>query len=458
MGVALHPHLEGPLAPIRSEDDFELRITGRIPEALQGTFYRNGPNPQFDPTGAYHAFIGDGMLHAFFLADGRARYRNRWVRTPRWRAENAAGRPLFGNMGMPHDPSVAGIPSGTANTHIVWHAGKLLALQEQSEPFAIDPVSLDALGFLETGGKFTAHPKRDPASGELVWFGYSVGEKVLNDLIDYGVTDASGRVTRRERFAAPYCAMVHDFMVTERHVLFPVLPLTGDLERAKTGRPAYAWEPEKGAFIGVMERSASVDTLRWFEIEPAYVFHPMNAWEEGERIHCELMEYPTPPLFPRTDGTLGPYTPARLTRWTLDVGSASQTAKREPLDDLAGEFPRFDERRAGLPYRHGWYGANLDAQSPFNLDRVVHLDLRTGKRSVRTFASGDSVGEPVFVPRAPDAAEGDGYVLVLVHRAADDVSDLLILHAQDIAGEPAAALHVPRRIPAGFHGSWVPAR
>ncbi len=306
MTVALHPHLAGTLAPIRSEDDFELRVSGRIPEGLEGAFYRNGPNPQLDPTGPYHVFIGDGMLHAFFLEGGRARSRNRWLRTPRWCAERAAGRPLCGNLGMPHDPSVAGIPSGTANTNVVHHGGKLLALQEQSEPFEVDAGSLASRGFLQTGGKLTAHPKRDPETGELIWFAYSVGEQPLNHWIDYGVSDAGGRITRRDRFAAPYCSMVHDFMVTRRHVLFPVLPLTGDLERAKSGRPAYAWEPEKGAFIGVMERGGRVDRLRWFEIEPAYVFHPMNAWEEGGRIHCELMEYPTPPLFPRTDGTLGP--------------------------------------------------------------------------------------------------------------------------------------------------------
>src|SRR3954449_1725514 len=139
----VHPHLAGVLAPVRTEDDFELEVVGRIPDALAGAYYRNGPNPQFDPQGVYYGFLGDGMIHGFFLepnkAGGRARYRNRWVRTPRWQAENKAGRQLFGYFGDPSDPSVADVNRGTANTNIVHHAGKLMALSEQCEPFELDP-------------------------------------------------------------------------------------------------------------------------------------------------------------------------------------------------------------------------------------------------------------------------------------------------------------------------------
>lgn len=451
----LHPHLTGGLAPVRSENDFELKVKGRIPDGLNGAFYRNGPNPQFDPAGPYHAFIGDGMIHGFFLENGKARYRNRWIRTPRWQAEHRAGRALFGGMGMPSDPLVSTVPSGGANTNIVHHAGHLLALQEQSEPFEMDPQSLEGGYYLATGGKFTAHPKMDPETGEMVWFAYGAGPQPLNNMIDYGVTDATGKVTRRDRFAAPFSSMVHDFMVTRNYVMFPILPLTGDFERAKRGLPAYAWEPAKGAFIGVMRRDATVDTIRWFEIEPNYVFHPMNAWEDGETLHCELMEYPNAPLFPNVDGSPGKQTEAKLTRWTLDLASNSNQAKREQIDDLSGEFPRFDERLAGLPYRHGWYAANLGSKNPLVFNSVAHIDLKTGKRAVRTFDPGDFVGEPIFVPRSKSAAEGDGYLLALVYRAASDQSELMILNAQDITGEPEAVLSLPRRVPAGFHGNWV---
>jgi carotenoid cleavage dioxygenase-like enzyme len=471
----IHPHLSGVLAPVRTEDDFELEVVGRIPDALAGTYYRNGPNPQFDPRGAYLSIFGDGMIHGFFLepdkdggrahagcADGgrnlggRARYRNRWVRTPRWQAENKAGRPLFGFPGAPTDPSVADVPRGVANTNIVHHAGKLMALHEQSEPFAIDPQGLERGDFLNTGGKFTAHPKLDRETGEMVWFGYFAGSQRLSNLIDYGVSDRTGKVLRRDRFAAPYASVIHDFMVTQNYVMFPVLPLTGDVQRAMKGLPPWAWEPVKGAFIGVMKRNARVDSIRWFEIEPIFVLHSMNAWEDGRTIHCELMEYPNAPVFPNADGSPGTDAQATLTRWTIDLAGNTNRAKRQQLDDLSSEMPRFDERRAGLPYRHGWFLANTgNKDQPFNT--IAHIDLKTGKRETRTLNPGDAADEPVFVPRCAAAPEGDGYVIALVYRAATNTSDLLILNAQDIDGEPAAVLKLPRRVPSGFHGNFVAA-
>jgi carotenoid cleavage dioxygenase len=463
-GQPTSPHLEGNLAPIRTEDDFELKVRGRIPDGLRGALYRNGPNPQFDPGANYHAFIGDGMIHGFWIGENqRAHYRNRYVRTDRWTAENAAGRKLFGGMGLPSDPSVENIHPGGANTNIVHHAGKLMALQEGSNPFEMDKATLASKGWVETGGRFTAHPKMDPETGEMVWFAYSSGENPLNPYLDYGVTSADGKVVRRDKFKAPYCSMVHDFFVTQNYALFPILPLTGDMERAKRGGPAFAWEPEKGAYVGVMKRNASVDMIRWIEVDPVYVFHPMNAWEDGDTIHIETMEYKTAPLFPNADGSPGEDSVAPLVRWTIDLADPAARVKRTQLDDLTGEFPRFDERRAGLPYRHGWYAASTettgeDGEKILSFDSIAHVDLKTGRRAVHRFGKGDTVGEPIFVPRTSDAPEGDGYVLTIVHRAADNRSDLVILNAQDMAGEPQAVLELPRRVPAGFHGNWVNAK
>ena len=459
-GQTVNPHLSGNLAPILSEDDFDLTVEGQIPANMHGAYYRNGPNPQFEPRGQYHAFVGDGMIHGFFLDpdSNTARYRNRWVRTPRWQTEHTAGRALFGGFGgRDSDPSVANIHSGGANTNIVWHAGKLMALQEQSEPFALDPRNLEDGGFMNTGGKFTAHPKIDPETGEMVWFAYSAGPQPLTNLIDYGVTDKAGNVTRRDRFEAPYASMMHDFMVTRNYVLFPILPLSMDMGRAMKGMPPIAWEPGKGAFVGVMKRNASVDTIHWFEMDPNYVFHPMNAWEEGSKIHCELMEYDTAPLFPMADGSRPRHAEAFLTRWTIDMDAPTNRVKQEKLDDLYSEFPRLDERFAGLPYRHGWYVANVGHRNPLIFNSIAHVDLKTGKRTVMTVGPGDSVGEPIFVPRSAAAPEGDGHLIVLVHRAATNTSELMILNAQDIAGKPEAVLKLPRRVSAGFHGNWAAA-
>jgi carotenoid cleavage dioxygenase len=144
-----------------------------------------------------------------------------------------------------------------------------------------------------------------------------------------------------------------------------------------------------------------------------------------------------------------------MVRWTINLGDRAARVIRTPLSDLVGEFPRIDERFAGLPYRHYWQAANVDLRETLLFDSLAHMDLQTKRETVRRFSGGDSVGEPIFVPRSAEAPEGDGWILALVHRAAQMRSDLLILNAQDIAGEPEAVLELPCRVPAGFHGSWV---
>src|SRR5262245_11905586 len=348
----------GNWAPVREErDDYALPIKGELPRELCGTLFRNGPNPQFDTPDA-HWFVGDGMLHAFTLDSGRASYRNRWVRTPKFLAEHDAGRAIWSGKGFSGQkvldaPPTAIKDAGVANTNVIWHAGKLLALEEAHLPTEIDPKTLATRGYLDYAGRvaepMTAHPKVDPVTGELIFFGYSATGP-LSAGMTYGAIAASGVVNRFERFEAPYASMVHDFIVTEHYVLFPVLPLTGSLERAMTGRPAYAWEPAKGAYVGVMKRDGSTKDIRWFRGEACYVFHTMNAWEEGDLIVADVMQREAPALFPTADGKPidAEKQIARLARWTFNLADGSDTFTRVYLDDLQAEFPRIDDRRAGL--------------------------------------------------------------------------------------------------------------
>ncbi len=459
------PFLSGNFAPLSFEADaHDLPVRGEVPRDLRGTLFRIGPNPQFAPRDAdYHWFIGDGMVHAFHVESGRVSYRNRWVQTPKYLAERAAHRALHGSWGNPTtaDPSVIGQDGGVANTNIVHHAGKLLALEEQHPPFAVDAGTLASQGYWDfagalAAGRFTAHPKIDPGTGEMVFFGYSVGGFFTTTIV-WGVIDQAGRLVRQEMFEAPYSAMLHDFLVTKNHVLFPIFPLTGSLERAMAGQPAFAWEPEKGVHVGVMNRNGGAPTLRWFRCDPCYVFHGMNAYEEGNTLVAHVMQYQAPPLFSDASGVPldSSETVARLHRWTFDLGAASDAFRREPLDDLPADFPRLDERYSLHPYRHGYYAAADGKKSAGVFDLLVHFDLETGKRALYRVAAGDAFSEPVFVPRGASAPAGDGYLLATIHRAAEKRSDFAIFDASALEDGPLALVELSHRVPFGFHGNWL---
>jgi len=454
--------VRGNVAPIPFECDAPfLKVTGDLPRELNGTLYRNGPNPQFEAPGA-HWFVGDGMLHAFHLENGRAAYRNRWVRTPKWLAEHDAGRALFGGFGRKLPDAPASLTDGgVANTNIIFHAGRLLALEEAHLPTEIEPATLKTRGYCDydgaIAGPFTAHPKIDPKTGELVFFGYNASGP-LSPTLSFGSVNSAGRVTRFDRFEAPYASMVHDFIVTENHLLFPILPITGSMTRALAGKPPYAWEPEKGAYVGVMKRDGSATEILWFRGENCYVFHVMNAWEDGLRIIADVMQFEEAPLFPHPNGR--PTDPiksrARLCRWTFDLAGNSDRFAQTYLDDLTGEFPRIDDRRAGLLSHHGWYAcASADVPTQFALAGIAHVD-GSGKRLGKyLLGGGDTISEPVFVARGNDATEGDGWLLAVVWRAAENVSDLAVFNATDIEPGPVALVHLGHRVPDGFHGNWV---
>jgi len=452
------PFLSGNYAPLLIEGDaFDLPIEGELPRELHGTLYRNGPNPQFAPRGRHHWFDGDGMIHAFRLRDGRASYRNRWVRTQRFARERAAGESLFGGIAdmAQTDPRVAGIPANAANTNIVWHAGRLLALWEAGPPHALDPHTLDTFGPHDFAGRLTgamtAHPKLDPETGEMHFFGYDFAPPFLR----YHVADAQGRLVRSIEIDVPWASMMHDFVITQRYVVFLVFPATLRLEHIeRTGSPV-GWEPELGARIGVMPRGGVSADVRWFEIEPCYAFHPMNAWDDGERVVTEVCRYPRLPLFDGA-GTQGlEDLDAKLTRWTLDL--AGGVAKEELVDDVAVEFPRLDERRAGLRYRHGYAAGIQPTDGGARLvNAIFHFDLAAGTRRQHVLPPHDVAGEPIFVPRHAGAEEGDGWLLSVVYRGEERRSDLLVLDANDVARAPLATVRLSHRVPFGFHGNWAP--
>jgi carotenoid cleavage dioxygenase len=466
------PYLNGYYAPVsRESDEPQLRISGELPKELRGTLYRNGPNPQFAPRGPYHWFGGDGMIHAFHIDDGRASYMNRWVRTPKWQVEHDAGEALIGSFGNPRDtdPRFFGLNSTVANTNIVWHAGRLMTLEEGHAPFLLDPASLKSPtlngGYETYGGKakgpFTAHPKFDSTTGEMIFFGYGA-KGPFTPFVSLHTADINGAITRAEMLETPFPSMVHDFAVTRNWIIVPNFPLTGSMERAMSGKPAFAWEPDKGTHIAFIPRNGTVADTKWVTAPACYVFHAMNHYETADgRIVIDVMKYDVAPLFPLPDGS--PSTkgepPSRLFRWTFDLSGKSKSLHEAQLDDRVGEFPRFDERLCMADYRHGWTVSARDSASGREReegDQLTHYDLKTGKSVDWRPSRGDRLSEPVFVPRASQAAEGNGWVLSVIFRAAEKRSDLAVFEAIDIAKGPVALAHLSSRVPAGFHGNWRP--
>lgn len=457
-------------APLREEYDLPaLALSGQIPQGLSGALYRVGPNPQYAPSDHdYHWFSGDGMVHAFFIDQGQVAYRNRWARTPKWQMEHQARRALFGSFGNPatSDPIALGKNSGTANTSVLWHGGRLFALEESHQPFELDALTLESKGHQSFGDQLaarcTAHPKLDAHTGELHFFAYSPEGPGTPGMV-YGVMDRHCQVTRLQSFDAPYASMAHDFMLTRRHVLFPVMPLTTSVERAMRGKPLLAWEKEKRTHVGVMSRGQSTETLRWFHTDACHVFHVMNAWDDGDTVVAYVMQADVAPGLPDAEGRPGApeAMAARLCRWTFDLSGHASGFEREYLDDMVAEFPRIDERYTGLRNRYGFYTGHStprprDDSESVLYDSLARFDFATGQRQSYVLPAGDVVSEPVFVPRSPDADEGDGWLLAVAWRAKTNRSDLLILDAMNVMAGPLALAHLPHRVPFGFHGNWRP--
>jgi carotenoid cleavage dioxygenase len=239
--------------------------------------------------------------------------------------------------------------------------------------------------------------------------------------------------------------MVHDMSLTDRFAVVYDLPVIFDLEMVAAGRSfPYRWAPEHQARVGLVER-ADPGRVRWFDVEPCYVFHPMNAYDDGDKVVLDVVRHGS--MF-ATDLTGPNEGPPTLDRWTCDLTSGKLLEER--LDDRGQEFPRVDERVVGRRHRFGYTAGFVNGT-----DALVKHDLVAGTSEVRRLA-GDA-GEAVFVPRSDGAAEDDGWLLTVVNDADRGAADLLVLHADDLTGEPQAVVHLPARVPLGFHGNWVPA-
>ena len=430
-------HLAGNNAPVTDEVTLEpTHVVGAIPMELSGHYFRNGPNPR---TGwSAHMFDGDGMVHAMTLENGGARwYRNRFVRTPLY------ANPGVSRFDLAFDGATRRIDYRvtTANTHVVSHAGRLLALEEGGLPYEMS-ASLDTFGPYDFGGRLrtpmTAHPKVCPTTGELLFFGYQLRPPYLT----YHRASPAGEIEAAEAITLPRATMMHDFAITATNVVFMDSPIVFDAGAMAEGGSPWRWDDDHGARFGVMPRHGNGADIRWYDVETCHLSHALNAYDDGD----ELVVTGT-----RLPGAAG--LPA-MHEWRVHVPSGRVTERA--LDDTSTEYPRLPDARVGLSHRYG-YCASFVMEAEPDYSVIYKYDLRSGgTRRGHHFPPGHTCGEPVFVPRTRGADEDDGYLLTFAHDRGRGTSYLAILDAADVEVDAIAEVHVPVRIPGGFHGSWIP--
>jgi len=462
-------------APARIEADvYDLEVYGEIPKEINGTWYRCGPDPQYPPFLGDDIYInGDGMVTMFRFENGHVDLKQRYVRTERFLAERKARRSLFGLYRNVYTdaPEAKGLGRGTANTTTVFHGGRLFALKEDSLPMELDPDTLETRGEWTWGGKLksktvSAHPKIDPETGELLFYGYEASGDGSTD-IAFCVANKEGELVREEWFQSPYPAMVHDFAITRDHVIFPIFPTLVDMDRLKAGGLHWMSDLSKDTYVGVMPRSGTVADIKWFRRPGGHAYHVINAFDEGDGRVCldlALSEINPFPYVPDVSGA--PYDPMKAasvsTRWTMDMSRNDDTLDERPLGPVPGDVPRVDDRRVGLPYRYGYMG-QVDPFRPMvkagpvgaGFNQIGQLDVQTGQNNAWFGADTDGFEEPQFIPTGPN--EDDGYVVAVIERHDRNTSDIGIWDAKRFADGPVAYARVPFRLRLAFHGCWVPA-
>ena len=440
-------YLQNEYAPVREERDlFELTVEGAIPPELDGIFFRNGCNMRGRDLG--HKWCGHGMVHAVSLQGGKALwYKNRYVRTA-----------AYAN---PDELNATDPKAGLANTSVIYHASRLLAVAENGFPYEISPTDLSTIGAWDFAGKlndaFTGHPKFDPVTGEMMAYGYTLslpflryyridarGNMVSNEPIDLPV--------RRDGLGSKLC-MIHDFAITATKTIFLHLPLVFDLERALRGDVIpFGWDETNGAHIGVMPRNGKSSDVVWIEIDPAWVFHVANAYDDGPGRVVLDVAWHAPPFWAGENTGLLPGA-AQMGRYTVDLQTRS--AKLSILDDRQIEFPRIDDRILGRNYRYT-YALDFDHTKTYegHVTGIVKYDVQRGLASKYTTGPGLHLDEAIFVPAGP--SEEDGYLMAFMYERQTDTSSVLILDASNLAAPVVARIKLPIRVPIGLHAYWLP--
>lgn len=444
-------YLQGIHTPLKSEATLtDLQVTGSIPEELDGRYVRIGPNPVSPPNpGTYHWFMGDGMMHGIRMRDGKALwYRNRWIRSATVTAE--LGEPTAPG---PHEP-----PFDVVNTNVLGHSGEIYALVEAGGcPVRVDDelntVAYDPFSDTLKGGSFSAHPHRDNKTGELHAICYSA--QSLTE-IRHVVVDTSGKVRREEPIAVQHGPSIHDCMITDKYVIILDMPVTFSLKAYLGGQGfPYRWNPDHKARVGLLAKDGKGDETIWCEVDPCFVFHPCNAYENADgTVTLDVCAHDAVFKGPNQgpDSAEIPFE-----RWQIDP--VARRVTRKVVDDHMQEFPRINETYLGQKYRYAYTVAipRTDDPSHPTMAKLFKHDLEAGTKQIHDFGEGYVPSEFAFVPANSPTTEDHGWLMGYVINAAEETSELVILDTKNFEGQPVARIHIPSRIPPGFHGNWIPA-
>lgn len=475
--------LAGSSMPCRIEGEIgDLVVLGEIPHGIDGTFYRVACDPFVPPDKNNVSIDGDGNVTAFRIRNGRVDMKMRYIETERYKLERRANRALFGLYRNPftHHPCVQAAVDSTANTNLVYWANHLLALKEVALPYALDPDTLETKSYDPFGDQikaktFTAHPKIDPYTNELVVFGYEAKGLATKDIVIYAL-DKDGKKRDEQWIESPWCAFIHDCVITPNWIVLVLWPFEANLDRMKQGKQHWAWDYNLPVtFIAVPRRNTTPLPAGWkqgeyrvFSWKNCMPIHTGGAWEgdggklyfESSRVHDNAF-----PFFPPDDGTMpAPDAKADFVRWEIDLNKPSGTTVPDPLVilDVPSEFPRMDERFMTREYQYIFLNVFIpkksdgDANIFHGLNGLAMHNHKTGE--TRWFYAGEEslVQEPVFIPRTPDAPEGDGWIIAMVERRGANRNDLVVLDTKEFE-KPIAIVQLPMHVKAQIHGNWVDA-
>lgn len=435
-------HLIGNWAPVNEEITIDnLEVVGEIPKDLDGMYIRNGMNPQSGWSD--HWFFGNGMVHGINITNGIASYKNRYIKTPYYEED------------MDMMASSFDLKASPANTHVIRHAGKILTLEEAHLPWIIDD-DLETVGYHDFDGKLdgpmTAHPRICPETNELLFFGYKMMAKPF---LTYHRVSSSGELVQSEVIDIPRPVMMHDWNITRNFVIFMDLPLVFDMEQAMGGSDPFGFKPECGARLGVMPRNGSNKDIKWVNINPCFVFHPMNAYEEDNKIIIHVCRQNKAMVGGMDEIYGGDETTGKLWKWTIDLETL--TCAEEQIDSRPCDFARIDDRKTGLKAKYGYaMELNNKAETLTFGNHLFKYDLENNLRYDHFLGKNTQAGEPVFAPKNSTSDESEGYVMSIVHDLDKNQSKLVVIDAHNFDDEPIAQIILPQRVPFGAHGSWFP--